>query len=232
MKCFAFKNDCSDTIPDIQSFLTTGAIVLRTLVIDHNLACHPDSPLSISDLRNLCLSIAFPSVSSLMQLLEGSQKLESLRLEVQIGGDVLSGAFRSYSGPGLFPALREFSFIRFGPEEEEGEGEDPDLFPAVAAVVRGHPMLETLCLSYRDSSLNPSPEDFGYLAPIWGVLPSLVHLRTLSMDVPEDLLPDLCGWLIPRTVVALELRLTSWEVDYAVCISPYPISGHTMLIVV
>jgi hypothetical protein len=218
VKCFAFKNDCSDTIPDIQSFLTTGAIVLRTLVIDHNLACHPDSPLSISDLRNLVLSITFPSVSSLMQLIEGSQKLESLRLEVHSGRDVLSGAFRSYSGPGLFPALREFSFIRWGPDDEEEE--DPDLFPAVAEVVRGHPMLEMLSLSYRDGSLNP--EDYGYDAALWGVLPSLVHLRTLSMDVPEDLLPDLCGWLIPRTVVALEFRVTSWEVDYAVCISPYP----------
>ena len=203
--------------------------MLRTLVIDNSLACHPDSPLSISDLRNLCLNITFPSVSFLMQLLEVSQKLESLRLEVPPGGDVLSGAFRSYSGPELFPALREFSFILWGVVGEEEE-EDPDLFPAVAEVVRGHPMLETLCMSYKDGSLNH--EDFGYDAALWGVLPSLVHLRTLSMDVPEDLLPDLCGWLIPRTVVALEVRVTSWEVDYAVCISPYPISGHTMLIVV
>jgi hypothetical protein len=127
VKCFAFKNDCSDTIPNIQSFLTTGAIILHTLVIDHNLAFHPDLPLSISDLYNLCLSITFPSVSSVMQLLKGSQKLESLQLKVQTGRDVLSDGFHSYSGPGLFLALCEFSFIRFGPEEEEGEGEDPDL---------------------------------------------------------------------------------------------------------
>jgi hypothetical protein len=81
---------------------------------------------------------------------------------------------------------------------------DPDLFPAVAEVVRGHPMLEALSLSDRSSR---DPADFGYSAAIWGVLPSLVHLRTLSMDVPEGVPSALCGWLIPRTVVALHLQV-------------------------
>ncbi|KAI0298283.1 hypothetical protein BC826DRAFT_967454 [Russula brevipes] len=50
---------------------------------------------------------------------------------------------------------------------------------------------------------------FGYDAPIWGVIPSLIHLRALSMDVPENLPSGLCGWLVPRTVVALALELGS-----------------------
>lgn len=103
-----------------------------------------------------------------------------------------------------------------------GEGKDPDLFPAIAKVVQGHPMLEVLCLSYRQGSENP--EAFGYTAAIWGVLPSLVCLCMLSMDVPEDLSSALGGWLVPWAVVALEVRVheeASWEIDCAVSMSPY-----------
>ena len=66
-------------------------------------------------------------------------------------------------------------------------------------------MLEALCLSYRHGKLGSHA--FGYTAAIWGVLPSLVHLRTLSMDLPQDLSPALGGWLVPRTVVALDVRV-------------------------
>ena len=78
-------------------------------------------------------------------------------------------------------------------------------------------MLEALCLSYRESQRDP--EDFGYTAAIWDVLPSLVHLRALSMDVSRDLSPGPSGLLVPRSVIALDVRVpegASWEVDYAV----------------
>ena len=230
MKCFAFQGDYEnrDSISDIQQFLTTRGDALRTLIIDNGFAYLPDSLLSMSNLRNLCLCLTITSVYRLNQLLEGGRKLESLRLEIISNGRVISRAFRSHSEPGSFPVLREFAFIFLGLDNDDDEGddneedEDLDLFPAVAEVVRGHPMLESLCLSCRQGSQDL--EALGYKAAIWGVLPSLVHLRTLSMDVPKDLPSELGGWLVPRTVVALEVRVpeeASWEIDCAVSMLLY-----------
>jgi hypothetical protein len=83
---------------------------------------------------------------------------------------------------------------------QDADEDDPDLFPAVAEIVRGHPMLEALIILVDTSG------NFGYDAAIWGVIPSLIRLRVLSMAVPANLPSRLCGWLIPRTVVALQLH--------------------------
>jgi len=230
LKSFTFQSDYEepDNISDIQQFLTTQGDALHTLIINNRSAHYLDSPLFISNLRNLHLSLTITSVDCLNQLLEGGRKLESLQLEVFSNVRGISKAFRPHPGQGSFPVLREFAFIFLGVEYDDngngdvGEDEDPDLFPAVAEVVRGHPMLEALCLSCRQGSENP--EAFGYTAAIWGVLPSLVCLRTLSMDVPEDLSSALGGWLVPRTVVALEVRVyeeASWGMDCAVSMSLY-----------
>ena len=165
-------------------------------------------------------------MSCLNQLLESGQKLESLQLEIFSNERVLSGAFRQHSGPGSFPLLREFAFVFSGVENDDGddeEDENPDLFPIVAEVVRGHPILEAFCLPYREG-VQDDPVDFGYTAAIWGVLPTLVRLRTRSIDVPKDLSSALGGWLVPRTVVALDVRVpedATWEIDCAVSMSPY-----------
>ncbi|KAI0298284.1 hypothetical protein BC826DRAFT_967455 [Russula brevipes] len=90
----------------------------------------------------------------------------------------------------------------------DADRDDPDLFLAVAEIVRGHPMLEVLSMMCKESGR------FGYDASIWGVIPSLVHLRALSMDVPENMPSGLCGWLVPRTVVALALELGSTGINY------------------
>ena len=86
-------------------------------------------------------------------------------------------------------------------------------------------MLKALCLSYRSYRKgSQNPEAFGYTAAIWGVLPSLVRLCTLAMDIPEDLSSALGGWLVPRTMVALGVRVpeeASWEIDCAVSMFPY-----------
>lgn len=156
----------------------------------------------MDNLRILDLCITIPDAMCLTQLLQSGQRLESLQLGVHLDGSALSSAFRSdrsRSGPGSLPKLRKFGFILL--EASSGNDEDPDLFPAVAEFVRGHTMLEAFCLSCRESF-----PDFGYTAAIWGVLPSLVHLRTLSIDAPKDLPCALSGWLIPRTVVALDVQ--------------------------
>ena len=215
MNYFAFRceNEGQNIIPDIQLFLTTQTAALRTLIIHSGLAHLPDSPLFMDNLRSLDLCITIPDAACLRQLLESGQQLESLLLGIRLDGSALSSAFRrdrSHSVPCSLPKLREFEFILL--EADSDDDEDPDLFPVVAEFVRGHPMLEALCLSYRESRRDP--EDFGYTAAIWGVLPSLVHLRTLSMDAPEDLSCKLSGWLVPRTVVALEVRVlygASWK---------------------
>jgi hypothetical protein len=178
LKCFAFQSgyENTDKISDIQPFLSTRSDALHTLIINNRWAHDLDSPLSISNLRKICLSLTITSVSCLNQLLEGGQKLESLQLEIFSNERVLSPAFRQHSGPGSFPLSREFAFVFSGVENDDGddeEDEDPDLFPAVAEIVRGHPMLEALCLSYREG-VQDDPVDFGYTAAIWGVLPTLV----------------------------------------------------------
>jgi hypothetical protein len=213
---FAFRsdNEDEDIIPDIQILLTTAtrAVALRTLIINNRFAQFPDSPLSMDNLCNLHLCLTIPGPMCLMQLLESGQQLETLRLDIRSDGGALSSAFRSHSLPGSFPKLREFSFIPL--DASENDDGDPDLFPAVTEFVRGHPMLEALCLSYRECP--QSPEDFGYTTAIWGVLPSLVNLRTLSMYAPKDLSCALGGWLIPRTVVALDVQVpeeSPWEED-------------------
>jgi len=138
---------------------------------------------------------------SIRLLLENVQRIESLHLDISLdlkpGGSVLSNVLRSFSGLGSFPLLREFAFV-----VAVGGKDDPDLFPAVAEIVRGHPMLEALvmlCHGYGN---------LGFDAVIWGVIPSLTRLRVLSMGFPPDLLPRRCGGLVPRTVVALHLEYT------------------------
>jgi hypothetical protein len=193
---FAFENrDDSCTFPNIQPFLIAHAVALRALIIKNNL--EPlDAPLSINNLRDLSLSLTISRAHCVRLLLENGQQLEALQLELSSEGCVLSSVLRSFSRPCLFPLLRRFSFIL-----QDADENDPDLFPAVAEIVRGHPMLEALTIMCKD------PGRFGYDAAIWGVIPSLIHLRALSMDVPRNMPSGLCGWLVPRTVVALVLAL-------------------------
>ncbi|KAG2076306.1 hypothetical protein BDR04DRAFT_1149337 [Suillus decipiens] len=47
----------------------------------------------------------------------------------------------------------------------------------------------------------------GFDASAWGVLPSLINLRSLCITFPSDLSPSLAGWLIPRSVRALTVEI-------------------------
>jgi hypothetical protein len=121
---------------------------------------------------------------------------------------MLSTVFRAHANSNSFSGLRKLSFVL---NDVTGSGfSDEDLFPAVADFVRGHPMLDSLCMS---NVLRLQLPGFGFDAAIWGMLPSLSNLRTLSIDVPKDLHFALSAWLIPRGVTALELRPSMPVVD-------------------
>lgn len=172
-------------------------MALHTLVI--TLAhTYPASFLPAVHLRNLHLTSTIYNAGFLSQILENGRQLEVLQLEVG-HGCVLSTVFRAHAGPHLLPSLRKLSFILIG---APSDFTDPDLFPAVAEFVRGFRMLEALCISNTHSI-----EGFGYDAAVWGVLPSLLNLRTLSLDLPKDLPPALSAWLIPRSVTVLRLQV-------------------------
>ena len=78
------------------------------------------------------------------------------------------------------------------------------MFPALAEFLRGRQQLKTLHLSVCDESVQRA---VGFDASVWGVLPSLVNLKGLTITYPSDLTPGLAPWLIPRSVHALALEM-------------------------
>lgn len=181
--------------------MSTQTVPLHTLVIRQPFfQRYPASFLPTKNLRNLHLTLSLCSADFLSQLLEHGRQLEILRLEVNLEhGCVLSTIFRAYAGPNSFPMLRKLSFVLTGAAPNFT---DPDLFPAIAEFVRGYRMLDSLCIS----NTHDCP-GFGYDAAVWGVLPSLINLRTLLIDVPKDLPLALSAWLIPRGVTVLDLQV-------------------------
>jgi hypothetical protein len=180
--------------------LSSQTVALQTLVIRHSQR-YPASFLPAGNLCNLQLTLSISSADFLSQILAHGRQLETLRLDVDLEyGCVLSTVFRAYAEPNSFPTLRKLSFVLTGAAHNFT---DPDLFPAVAEFVRGYRMLDGLCISNTYDLAG-----FGYDAAVWGVLPSLVNLRTLLLDVPKDLPPALSTWLIPRGVTVLDLQVT------------------------
>jgi hypothetical protein len=196
---FVYSGENNGALLTVDGFLSTQTVALHTLVIHHT-HVYPAPFLPTSSLRNLFLTLTFSKAEFLSQLFAHGQELECLRLEVNLESScVLSTVFRAHAKSNSFPALRKLSFVL----NTAATGlTDRDLFPAVAEFVRAHPMLDALCLS---NVLRLS--GFGFDAAIWGMLPSLTNLRTLSIDVPKDLHFALSAWLIPRGVTALELRV-------------------------
>ncbi|KAH9957833.1 hypothetical protein BC827DRAFT_1101361, partial [Russula dissimulans] len=188
---------------NFDAFLSSQTVALHTLVL-HLPHPYPTSFLPAVHLRNLYLTLTIYSADFLSQILENGRQLEVLRLEVN-HGCVLSTVFRAHAGSHLLPSLRKLSFVLTG---AISNFTDPDLFPAVADFVRGFRMLEALCISNTHSLAG-----FGYDAAVWGMLPSLVNLRTLLIDLPKDLPPALSAWLIPRNVTVLHLQFLAFPVS-------------------
>ena len=218
---FVYSGENDGALLAVDGFLSTQTVALHTLVIHHT-QIYPAPFLPTSSLRNLFLTLSFCKAEFLSQLFVHGQELECLRLEVNLEhGCVLSTVFRAHAKINSFPALRKLSFVL---NTAANSFSDRDLFPAVAEFVRAHPMLDALCMS----NMLRLP-GFGFDAAIWGMLPSLSNLRTLSIDVPKDLHFALSAWLIPRGVTALELRVhrpaTMPVVDVRY---PFLLSRHNM----
>jgi len=196
---FVYSGAGDSALVNVDGFLSAQTVALHTLVIRHSQR-YPTSFLPAGNLRNLYLTLSISTADFLSQLLTHGQQLETLRLEVDLEhGCVLSTVFRSYAKPNSFPTLQKLSFILMGAPHNFS---DPDLFPAIAEFVRGYGTLNALCISNTFDL-----PGFGYDASIWGVLPSLVNLRTLLIDVPKDMPPALLAWLIPRGVTVLDLQV-------------------------
>lgn len=196
---FVYSGAGDSALVNVDGFLSTQTVALHTLVIRHSQR-YPASFLPAANLRNLYLTLSISSADFLSQMLAHGRQLETLRLDVDLEyGCVLSTVFRAYATPNSFPTLRKLSFVLTGAAHNFT---DPDLFPAVAEFVRGYRMLDGLCISNTYNL-----PGFGYDAAVWGVLPSLVNLRTLLLDVPKDLPAALSAWLIPRGVTVLDLQV-------------------------
>ncbi|KAI0262794.1 hypothetical protein BC834DRAFT_1001800 [Gloeopeniophorella convolvens] len=197
---FAYSGEGDEALNNIEGFLSTRTVALHTLVIRNCHRRYPTPFLSTSNLRILHLSLTVQDADFVSQLLAHGQQLQSLWLEVALErGCILSTAFRAHARPGTFLALRELSVVLLNAARDHA---DSDFFPAIAELVRGHPALTSLRLTNTLSLAG-----VGYDAAIWGALPSLVRLRALALDVPKDLSSALSAWLIPRGVVALDLRV-------------------------
>ncbi|KAG2361101.1 hypothetical protein BDR07DRAFT_1410646 [Suillus spraguei] len=80
---------------------------------------------------------------------------------------------------------------------------DRDLVPAILEFLRDRKHLHSFHL------IVPSADHrrIGFDASAWGVLPSLINLRSLCISYPRDLSPSLASWLIPRSVRALTMEI-------------------------
>ncbi|KAJ7512815.1 hypothetical protein B0H11DRAFT_1947511 [Mycena galericulata] len=170
---------------------------LRTVSL-HNMSwIFPSDSLSLRNLTSITFSGHFPlSSTAFADILAHGRQLDALNLTCTL--ECLPAAqFRAHAG-GL-PFLRHFELTVCGAARRPGSA---DLFPAVTEFLRAHTELRTLALVVREEA---DQRTTGFDAAAWGVLPSLTHLRSLTISYPRDLSAGLAAWLIPRSVRALTL---------------------------
>ncbi|KAG2352713.1 hypothetical protein BDR07DRAFT_1312760 [Suillus spraguei] len=80
---------------------------------------------------------------------------------------------------------------------------DRDLVPAISEFLRDRKHLHSFHLIVPSADCHR----IGFDASAWGVLPSLINLRSLCITFPSDLSPSLAGWLIPRSLRALTMEI-------------------------
>ncbi|KAM6497098.1 hypothetical protein JOM56_007571 [Amanita muscaria] len=175
---------------------------LQTLSIRNKNWTLPSNTIAIRNLTRIDFSGHLPMKSqALADILTHGRQLECLTLGLNVDCASSSQVFRSM--PRALPFLRHFAFTVHGVSSRI---RDLDLFPSIAEFLRGRQQLQKLCLNAYDGDVQ---HIVGFDAALWGVLPSLLQLRTLEISYPSDLSPGLAAWLIPRNVRALTLTLNT-----------------------
>ncbi|KAG6840008.1 hypothetical protein C0991_009640 [Blastosporella zonata] len=187
----------------LQSFLTQNRDFLRTLYIDNPHWVFPTNSVSIRNLTHFHFTGHVPVNNQLFaDILANGRQLEYLSLCCSLDGPTSQQFRATYHAYGtVLPFLRHFAFSVTAVHRRLA---DRDLFPAIADFLRGRQQLRSLVLTALDESVQRA---VGLDAAIWGVLPSLISLRGLKITYPSNLSPGLASWLIPRTILALELVL-------------------------
>lgn len=184
----------SDLAPALKGYASDLVVTLRKISI-HVSCVIPAGLISVNNLTTVDVTAIIEDTSFFTELLTNGHYLEILRIQCRLGGRcVPSKAFRNVAP---LQALRSFVLNILSVPREFN---DPDLFPSVANFVRQHPFLRGLGIlkSHEVDRVN-------YDASIWGVLPTLGRLQSLSIYIPNDLALTLSTWLIPRTVTSLHM---------------------------
>ncbi|KDQ56125.1 hypothetical protein JAAARDRAFT_133166 [Jaapia argillacea MUCL 33604] len=154
--------------------------------------------LAIRHLTQLDFAGHFPADRQVFaEILANGHQLESLRLSCSLNCSP-SSQFRSQRTS--VPYLKRFALHITSVGRL---ATDPDLFPAVSEFLRDRKHLVTLHLTVP---VVASRQRLGYDAAVWGVLPSLINLKSIHITLPKDVAPGLATWLIPRGVTSLFLE--------------------------
>ncbi|KAI9058653.1 hypothetical protein FKP32DRAFT_1596960 [Trametes sanguinea] len=181
----------------VHDFLLQNKTSIRHLSLHNPNWSFPTDVISIRHLTTLDFQGTFPVDSrAFAEILANGHQLESLRLEC-ILECTASKQFREFAS--ALPFLRHFAFSLMGYRVN-----DHDLFPAIAEFLKGRTSLRTLQLTVP--SADWALKRLGYDATVWGVLPSLTSLRSLTATLPKDVAAAVAMWLVPRGVQALSLQ--------------------------
>ncbi|EPS99979.1 hypothetical protein FOMPIDRAFT_1123433 [Fomitopsis schrenkii] len=184
---------------DVEDFLQQNKTAIRSIFLHNQHWTFPTDSLSIRNLTQLDFLGLFPAESrAFADIMSNGHQLESLRLQCVLNCNA-SAQFREGATARCLPFLRHFEFTLLGYNVN-----DHDLFPAISEFLRDRRSLKTLVLSVP--SANWAQKRLGYDAGVWGVLPSLTQLKTLTATLPKDVAAAVAMWLVPRGVTALSLQ--------------------------
>ncbi|KAG2363903.1 hypothetical protein BDR07DRAFT_1403054 [Suillus spraguei] len=182
----------------IYDFISQSDANLRSLVIKNTNWRFPTDIISVRHLTAIEFQGCFSADSQVFSdILSTGHQLESLTLSSMLEC-TLSETFRLYRSS--LPFLTHFALKIVGLHRHVV---DRDLVPAISEFLRDRKNLRSLHL------IMPGADHrrIGFDASAWGVLPSLINLRSLCISYPRDLSPSLAGWLVPRSVRALTMEI-------------------------
>ncbi|KAH9917354.1 hypothetical protein B0H21DRAFT_824468 [Amylocystis lapponica] len=184
----------------VYEFITQNKTTLRSVYLQNLNWTFPSDALSIRNLTHLDFLGLFPVDSrAFADIFANGHQLESLRLQCVVD---CTASIQFRETPKALPFLRHFAFSLLGYSVN-----DHDLFPAISEFLRDRKALRTLQLTVP--SADYAQRRLGYDATVWGVLPSLTDLRSLTATLPKDVAAAVAMWLVPRGVHALSLQAAS-----------------------